>query len=348
MSWRDFDLDDWRVSDRDPIKVAAVAGVVLLALVLLALNLTRLPLISHHQGYSAYLANASGLSGGETVQIRGVRVGKITGVVLVDDKVRVDFEVDDGVDLGEDTAARVKVLNPLGSQFLELQPAGPGTLDEPIPLDRTFASRTLVGELGRVSGQLDKTDIPQLQKALDTVTATLNGASADSVERALTGLNDFATNLAGDADKISELVAAGSDVVKIINERRDVLVNIVSQGDALTAVLRERRSAISRLVRGTADLSAQVAKILSVNQAKLGPMLRNLEKISKALATENETLGRAIPAMAQLSTNIARVTGTGRFVDIVVPDGLIPDAVIQQCSDGAFPKKGDPRVGCRP
>ncbi|NHA00070.1 MCE family protein [Nocardioides sp. W3-2-3] len=78
-----------------------------------------------------------------------------------------------------------------------------------------------------------------------------------------------------------------------------MLVNIVSQGDALTAVLRERRQAISRLVRGTADLSAQVAKILSVNQAKLGPMLRNLEKISQALATENETLGRAIPAMAQ-------------------------------------------------
>ncbi len=347
MSWRDLDLDDWRVSDRDPLKVAAVAAVVLLALVLLALNLTRLPLVSHHDSYSAYLANASGLSGGETVQVRGVRVGKITAVVLEDDKVRVDFEVDDDVDLGEDTGARVKVLNPLGSQFLELQPAGPGRLDQPIPLERTFASRTLVGELGRVSGQLDKTDIPQLQKALDTVTATLNGTSAASVEKALTGLNDFAAHLAGDAEKISELVSAGSDVVKIINERRDVLVNIVTQGDALTAVLRERRQAISRLVRGTADLSAQLAKILSVNQAKLGPMLRNLEKISAALATENETLGRAIPAMAQLSAGIARVTGTGRFVDILAGNGLVPDAVIQQCTPAAFPSN-DQRVGCRP
>lgn len=348
MRWRDFDLDDWRVSDRNPVKVAAVAAVVLLALVLLALNLTRLPLVNPHDSYSAYLANASGLTGGETVQVRGVRVGKITGVELEDDRVRIDFEVDDNVDLGEDTGARVKVLNPLGSQFLELQPAGPGRLDEPIPLERTFASRTLVGELGRISGQLDETDIPQLQKALDTVTATLDGTSADSVERALTGLNDFASNLAADAEKISELVSAGSDVVRIINERRDVLVNIVSQGDALTAVLRERRQAISRLVRGTADLSAQVARILSVNQAKLGPMLRNLEEISRALATENETLGRAIPAMARLSTNIARVTGTGRFVDIVVPNGFVTDALIQQCTPDAFPKKGDDRVGCRP
>ncbi|NHA00071.1 MCE family protein [Nocardioides sp. W3-2-3] len=140
-----------------------MAGVVLLALVLLALNLTRLPLISHHQGYSAYLANASGLSGGETVQVRGVRVGKITAVVLVDDKVRIDFEVDDDVDLGEDTAARVKVLNPLGSQFLEpaarrtgdarrADPAG-AHLRQPDPRRRDSAGSP---------ARLDKTDIPQL------------------------------------------------------------------------------------------------------------------------------------------------------------------------------------------
>lgn len=349
MNLRDFDLDDWRVSDRDPLKVAVIAAAVLLVLVLLGLNLTRLPFVNSKDDHAAYLTSASGLTGGETVQVRGVRVGKVTGIVLEDDRVRVDFEVDSDVGLGELTSARVKVLNPLGSQFLELDPAGPGELDEPIPVERTFASRTLVNELGRVSGQLEQTDIPQLQKALDTVTATLTGTSADAVERALTGLNDFAGNLAEDADKISELVASGSELIKIINERRDVIVNIVSQGDALTAVLRERRQAISRLVRGTADLSAQLAGILAVNRDKLGPMLHNLEKISKALATENESLGRAIPAMEQLSTNIARVTGTGRFVDIVVPNGLIPDAVIQECADaGAFPAPNDPRVGCRP
>jgi phospholipid/cholesterol/gamma-HCH transport system substrate-binding protein len=349
MRWRDFDLDDWRVSDRDPLKVAGIAAAVLLVLVLLGLNLTRLPLLNSKDDYSAYLTSASGLTGGETVQVRGVRVGEVTGIVLEDDLVRVDFKVNGDVDLGEETSARVKVLNPLGAQFLALEPAGPGRLSEPIPVERTFASRTLVNELGRVSGQLDQTDIPQLQQALDVLTETLSASSSDAVAMALTGLNDFAGNLAEDADKISELVSSGSELIAIINDRSDVIVNLVSQGDALAAVLNERRDAIGRLVRGTADLSAQIAKILSVNRDKLGPMLRNLEEISQALATENESLGKAIPAMEQLSKNIARVTGTGRFVDIVVPNGLIPDAVIQQCADaGAFPAPNDPRVGCRP
>lgn len=347
--WGDFDLDDWRVSDRDPLKVAGVAAAVLLVLVLLALNLTRLPFVNSKDDHAAYLANASGLSGGETVQVRGVRVGKVTGITLVDDKVRIDFEVDSDVDLGEKTSARVKVLNPLGSQFLELDPAGPGHLDEPIPVERTFASRTLVNELGRVSGQLDQTDIPQLQEALDVLSSTLSASSAESVEKALTGLNDFAGNLAEDAEAIQELISSGSELVAIVNDRRDVLVNIVTQGDALTAVLRERRQAISRLVKGTADLSAQISQILAVNRDKLGPMLRNLEQISKALATENGSLGKAIPAMSRLSENIARVTGTGRFVDIVAPNGLVPDAVIQECADsGAYSAPNDPRVGCRP
>jgi phospholipid/cholesterol/gamma-HCH transport system substrate-binding protein len=348
MRIRDLDLDDWRVSDRNPLKVAAVATVVLLVLMLLALNLTRLPFVHQRTTYVAYLANASGLGGNETVQVRGVRVGKVTGVTLVGDRVRVDLEVDSDVRLGSETSARVKVLNPLGSQFVELESAGSGRLDGPIPEARTHVSRTLVNELGRVSGQVDKTDLPQLREALRTLTATLSASSAQSVERALTGLNDFAGNLAADADKIKELVASGSELVGIINERRDVLVNLVGQGDALTAVLRERRQAISALVRGTADLSAQVAGILAVNRDKLGPMLASLQRISKALATENKAFGRAIPAMAQLAQNIARVTGTGRFVDVVAPSGLVPDAVIQQCRAGAFPKPNDPRVGCRP
>lgn len=346
---RDFDLDDWRVSDRDPLKVAAIAAAVLLVLILLGLNLTRLPFLTSKDDYSAYFTSASGLTGGETVQVRGVRVGKVTGIVLEDDRVRIDFEVNSDVDLGEDTAARVKVLNPLGAQFVALEPAGPGALSKPIPVERTFASRTLVNELGRVSGQLDQTDIPQLQQAMDVLTETLSASSSDAVAKALTGLNDFAGNLAEDADKISELVSSGSDLIAIINDRSDVIVNLVSQGDALAAVLNERRDAIVRLVRGTADLSKQIAGILEVNRDKLGPMLRNLEQISRALATENESLGKAIPAMEQLSRNIARVTGTGRFVDIVAPNGLIPDAVIQQCAAaGAYPAPNDPRVGCRP
>ncbi len=349
MRLRDLDLDDYRLSDRDPLKVAAVAGAILLVVGLLALNLNRLPLIDRTVEHSVFLPNASGLSGTETVQVRGVRIGRITGIELVGDEVRVDFEVDPDVELGEDTSARVKVLNPLGSQFLELEPAGPGELNEPIPVERTHVSRTLLGELGKASGQLGETDIPRLQEALEVMTQTLSAPSAASVQRALTGLNDFAGNLAEDAESISELISSGSELAAIINERRDVLVNIVSQGDALTEVLRERRQAISRLVRGTADLSAQLSDVLRVNRDKLGPMLRNIEEISEALAKENESLGRAIPAMAELSDNIARATGTGRFVDVVVPNGLVPDALIQECAEpGAFPDAKNPDVGCRP
>lgn len=349
MSRRSWSLDDYRLSDRDPRIVALVAALVIAGLVLLGLNLTRIPLLHHVNHYSAYLENASGLEGGETVQIRGVRVGKVTGIDLVDDRVRVQFEVEHDVHVGNLTLARVKVLNPLGAQYLALEPRGEDDLEAAIPLSRTTVSRTLVNELGRITERVEDIDVEQLQASLETVNDSLSDTSAASMAKALTGLNDFAGNLAEDSEELSTLVTEGSDLAGLLSGRRDEIGDIVTQGAAVTKVLAERREALSTLVRSTNSLSERIATLLRDNQDELTPMLKNLQKISRSLARENEELGRSIPAMAQLTDSVARVTGTGRYADIVVPNGLVPDDVVQECSDSSnYPSPDRPEVGCRP
>lgn len=342
-------LDDWRLSDRNPLIVAAVAAVLLIAVLFVTLNLSSLPGINDDRGYSAYLANASGLTGSETVQVSGVRVGKITKLTLEGDRVRVDFDVDSGVSLGETTGASVEVLNPLGSEFLELTPSGPGRLHEAIPLSRTHVSRSLLGELSDVSGQLGQIDIGQLQRSLDVATSSLSGTSRQAVMKVFSSLNQFAGTLAADAGSITALVQQGSQLTDIINSHRDELVQLVGQGDALTSVLNERKQAIGALLQGTSSLADQVATILHLNQAQLTPMLNDIRAISDSLARQNDNLARAIPAMAQLSHNLARATGTGPFIDIVAPAGILPDNLIRTCADPSkYPAPKQPLVGCRP
>lgn len=338
----------WRLSDKNPLVIAVIALVVGLVGLVAALNLKSLTFWDRPHGYAAYLTNASGLSTGDSVQVRGVGVGEITGITVHGNTVRVDFNVERDVRLGTETKAAVKVLNPLGTVYLGVEPQGPGRLDEPIPTSRTAVSMSLLGDLGKVSEQVGDLDLEQLKKALDVTSTNLSATSAEAVQRALTGLSEFSGTLAENADGIRSLVTEGSDIAKILADRKDQLVNLVGQGQALMAVLEERQDDISALVTGTADLSREVSQILEVNREELNPMLRDLQKISEVLAKENDSIAKSLPLLARLSGHIAAATGNGPFLDVVVPTGIIPDALIQQCTSGAYPAPGNPVVGCRP
>jgi len=339
---------NWRLSDRDPLKVGLVSVVVILVALVASLNLKTVAFWSRPHTYAAYLANASGLATGDAVEIRGVNVGEIKKISVHGNEVRVDFGVDRGIRLGADTTASVKVLNPLGTVYLAVVPLGSGSLGEPIPTSRTAVSMSLLGDLGQVSKQVGELDMAQLKKSLDVTSTNLSATSGHAVQKALTGLSEFSGTLAEHSKEVEALVAKGSDIAKILAGRKDQLVNLVGQGQSLMAVLKTRQRDITALLHGTAALSEEVSRILEVNRSALNPMLRDLQRVSDVLARENGDIEKTLPALARLSGHVAASTGNGPFLDVVVPNGLLPDALVQQCKAGAYPAPDKPIVGCRP
>ena len=337
-----------RLSDKNPLVVALVSLVALALVVTVSLNLKALRFWDQPRAYAAYLTNASGLAVGDTVQIRGVDVGQIKGISVNGNTVRVDFRVDRDVRLGSETTAAVKVLNPLGTEFLSLVPAGAGRLAEPIPTSRTAVSMSLLGDLGQVSTQVGELDLDQLKKALDVTSTNLSSTSAEAVKKALTGLNDFSSTLAQNADGIKALVTQGSAISQVLNDRKGDLVSLIGQSQVLLRVLKQRQADITSLLQGTTDLSREVSDILATNRSKLNPMLRDLQQISEVLAHEDHNISAALPLLVKVSGHLAAATGNGPFVDVVVPTGLLPDSLIQQCTAAAFTAPKNPEVGCQP
>ena len=88
---------------------------------------------------------------------------------LETDKVLVTFEVDHGVEFGNESQASIEVLNLLGEKYLELTPAGSGQLDEDdvIPVDRTQSAYDIVGVFGDLTTTTERIDTEQLQQALE-------------------------------------------------------------------------------------------------------------------------------------------------------------------------------------
>ena len=114
--------------ERNPVQIGVIGLVLAVATVGAALQYDQLQFINGGIRYSAYFQDAGGLVAGDNVTMAGVNVGKVSDVELDDQKVLVTFTVQDGVALGEQTAADIKTNTVLGRKSLAVRPEGSGLL----------------------------------------------------------------------------------------------------------------------------------------------------------------------------------------------------------------------------
>lgn len=112
-------------------KLEMVVGVFVLVGILclgyLSVKLGKLELVGGDvYEVEAQFNTASGLKPGSTVEIAGVEVGRVRGIVLKDDRAIVKLAVNNTVKLYTDTIASIKTRGIIGEKFLALSPGGGG------------------------------------------------------------------------------------------------------------------------------------------------------------------------------------------------------------------------------
>jgi phospholipid/cholesterol/gamma-HCH transport system substrate-binding protein len=110
---------------RTDILVGIFVLVGLVCLGYLAIRLGKLELFGA-QGYVVFadFASVAGLKLGDPVEIAGVRIGKVEGMGLADDRARLRLRVSDDVKLQEDVIASVRARGLIGDKFVLLAPGG--------------------------------------------------------------------------------------------------------------------------------------------------------------------------------------------------------------------------------
>ena len=85
----------------------------------LAIRLGKLELFGA-QGYVIFadFVSVAGLKLGDPVEIAGVRIGKVEGIGLADDRARLTMRVSDQVKLQEDVIASVRARGLIGDKFV--------------------------------------------------------------------------------------------------------------------------------------------------------------------------------------------------------------------------------------
>lgn len=110
-------------NSRTDIIVGVFVLLGLLCLGYLAIRLGKLELFGA-QGYVVFadFVSVAGLKLGDPVEIAGVRVGKVEGIGLVDDRARLTLRLNDEVKLQEDVIASVRARGLIGDKFVMVTP----------------------------------------------------------------------------------------------------------------------------------------------------------------------------------------------------------------------------------
>lgn len=308
----------------DKYRTGLVAIAALTFLVALVIGASQLNIGA--RGYKAELANTGGLRVSEPVQVAGVNVGEVTGIELAGDTIDIDFTVDKGIRLGDQTRIEVKVSTLLGTHFLAVYPAGSGDIGEnPLPVSQTRVPFNLQDVIEEGTPEVNEYDVVAIEKALGEMSKVLTVAG-DDVKPALQQVGRLADLVATRSEDLGDLLAAASDVSQQLTESSDDIIALMKASDLILDTLNQRRDAIHTLLTDLATLGTQLNGVIKDNRADLGPILRDLNLVIETLTKHEKSLGLAVDNLAVAGRYVANATGGGPFVNLYSKGGVLPDA----------------------
>jgi phospholipid/cholesterol/gamma-HCH transport system substrate-binding protein len=330
------------ISERNPLAIGLVGLAILAVIALLAFNANNLPVIGGGTTYNALFTESAGLSSGNEVRVAGVTVGKVTGVSLDGNRVRVSFRVK-GVWVGDASTVSIQIKTVLGDKYLALDPLGAATQDpgQVIPASRTAAPIDVTQafqQLGSTVGQLDTTKLAQ---GLEAIASTFRN-TPPYVHKALTGLSALSQIIASKDVQLAKLFAGTRQITASLASQTSQFQALLGDGNLLLTELQQRQQAISSMLTGTEALSSQLSGLVHDNQAQLTPTLRSLNQVTTVLAQNQANLTKALALAGPYYRLLGNALGNGRWFDVYLC-GLIPKSY----APNVVPATGcaPPRVG---
>jgi len=288
-----------------------VAGAVVLALVL-GVAVYLLPGGGSRHARAEFV-RAVGLYEGSDVRILGVKVGEVTGVTPLGDRVAVDFAYDDSYKVPADAKAVVVASSVVSDRYVQLTPVYEGGAvlaeDARIALEQT----AVPVELDRIFGSLN-----DLNVALGP-----EGANRDGALSRLLAVG--ADNLEGQGKNINRTVGDFSQAIGTLSDGKEDLFSTIGNLQVLTTALARsddqvlafntdlasvadqlsaERGELALSLKNLAVALAEVASFVKANRAQLTTDVKGLTDITGVLAKQKDAIAEVLEAGPTALSNL--------------------------------------------
>ncbi|HVV37662.1 MAG TPA: MlaD family protein [Acidimicrobiales bacterium] len=280
-----------------------------------SLRIGPVQLLDDSYRLTATFDDVTGLLINDNVKVAGVKVGKVTGIQVVDGKARVTMRVKHQLKLPVDTEAAIRWRNLLGQRYLYLYPGTASTALQPGEAIKHTTSVVDLGELlNRLGPIVAAIDPNKVNDFLDTVVAALNGNEA-KVGESLDALAKIAATL-GERDEAIGRLVSNIDVVSAAvadrdREIRQVLDNLV----LITKAFDDNVDVLDKASVELADYNGHLADILSHNRTQIDGILTNLTTVVNTVGDKLPTVEHIVAGLDDGVLRLANVSQYGEWLD---------------------------------
>lgn len=329
--------------ERNPLIIAVVGLALITGIVFGAWYYDRLPFVAPTSTYSAYFAEAGGLTAGAEVQVAGMPVGKVGSVSLDGQRVLVTFRIDKKVRVGDRTEAAVKTKSLLGTKILGITPRGDGRQSQTIPIERTTPAYQLPDALGDLTAAISGLDTDQLSDSLQVLAQTFQDTPPD-LRVAVEGVARFSKTLNKRDANLRNLLSDANKATTVLADRSDQLVRLVGDTNALLKQLNSQSAALDHISGNISRVSAQLSGFIAENRGSLKPALDKLNGVLAIVDTHKAKVQEWIKKFGTYVMSLGESVASGPFFKAYVVN-LLPGQFLQPFIDAAFSDLGlDPNV----
>lgn len=297
-------LERIRYDRSTPTRIQRVLGVVALCGLILILVLSAVLLFVPigKKSYAALLTEAGSVKVGADVRIAGISVGKVTGLVLEPNQVRMTFNVDSDVRLGDSTKLQIRLLTAIGGHYVAVLPSGSGDLGgHPIPADRVQLPYSLIQAMQDAQRPASQIEGTSLSRSLADLTASLKNSpgSVDSLTSAMSAMSE---TLDKQADAVGAALTVAQEYLGVVSDSRSTLGQFIYKVGVMEDQVLGKRGELVSAIAVTDTVLGRIAALEPAYREYDGPILTKLVELANAFKEAETRLG----AMASSLDEVGR------------------------------------------
>ncbi|MEZ4952558.1 MAG: MlaD family protein [Saprospiraceae bacterium] len=244
--------------------------------------------------YAIY-EDVSGLRVSTPIRIHGLQVGLVADFEQVENdlnKIKVTFNLDDGIKVPKNTRAELVSASLMGGSEIHLKYAGTCEGSD-CAQDGDYlqgVTQSLIGSF--TSPEEMKTYMEELTQGLGTVIDTLNArlANSEELQKSITDAKAILANLNSTTGRIDRLMAGSSSSIEgSLKNVESITGNLKNNNEKITAILDNAEKLSNDLKAiNMAELSGDVQKTMAQLQTTLASSDKAINDLGALLKSLNE------------------------------------------------------------
>ncbi len=262
--------------DRNPYAVGIVSMLIIGAVTGMAFLVGLLHLLENTYSMEGSFTDAAGLKSGDDVKLAGVKVGRVTGIEADRDEglVRVDWVINDGVDISDEAGADIALETLLGSKFIRINDATAGDdlmADLPrdersIPVERTTTPVDVFDLTREATVRIEATDNDRLNQ-LVTQLADITEGKRGTVTDLVTSIDQLASAINEREVELEALLDSADELAANLAEKDQTLVQLIDSSRTILDFLVQRRDELSQALGAGSDAVRSLSVLIDANAA---------------------------------------------------------------------------------